>query len=186
MKALAAAAVLALLPLPALAQANVQSPETLDPLKLSAAAERPPLTLSDAQKAAIRDGLVAVHTQQTAPKGFQPKAGDALPKSLKIEGLPQDLVRKDPAFRQLDYAKTATDILVIDPMKKTIVAVIPRKYPADPNAKPLTAADWAGTRGRALTGQAPPQASGASEAHEPAGDSGDVPNGDVNQAKPKK
>ncbi len=104
---------------------------------------------------------------------------------MTVDVMPQCVVTHEPSLQPYGYAKLAKQVLVIDPMKKTIVAVIPRKYPADPNAKPLTAADWAGTRGRALTGQAPPQASGAPEAHEPAGDSGDVPNGDVNQAKPK-
>jgi hypothetical protein len=183
---LCGAAALALLTLPAAAQDNVKSGNTLDPIALSKQAQHPAPKLTDQQAAAIRDGLVAVHTQQKAPQGFQPKPGDKLPKALKVEGLPQDVVRKDPAFRELAYAKTATDILVIDPMKKTIVAVIPRKFAADPNAKPPTAADWAATRGRELTGQAPLQTGGAPEAHQPAGDSGDTPNGDVNNAKPKK
>jgi hypothetical protein len=182
---LCGAAALALLAAPALAQDNVKSGNTLDPIALSKQAKKPPPKLDDKQLAAIRDGLVAVHTQQNMPKGFQPKPGAKVPASLKIDALPQDLARKDPAFRELAYAKTAADILVIDPMQKTVVAVIPRKFAADPNAKPPTAADWAASRGRELTGQAPPQA-GAPEAHQPAGDSGDVPNGDVNNAKEKK
>jgi hypothetical protein len=181
---LTGAAALALLTLPAAAQDNVKSGKTLDPIALSKQAENPPPKLSDKQIAAIRDGLAAVHTQQNMPKGFAAKPGAKVPKSLKIGALPQDLVRKDPAFRELGYAKTATDILVIDPMQKTVITVIPRKFAADPNAKPPTAAEWAGTRGRELTGQAP-QDSAAPAAHQPAGDSGDVPNGDVNQAKPK-
>src|SRR6185312_10389295 len=85
---LCGAAALALLTLPAAAQDNVKSGNTLDPIALSKQAQQP---------AAIRDGLVAVHTQQKAPQGFQPKPGDKLPKALKVEGLPQDVVRKDPA-----------------------------------------------------------------------------------------
>ena len=178
-------AALALLSLPAAAQDNAQGATTLDPTTLTTQTKRPPLKLSDKQTAMIRDALVGVHTEQKAPAGFKPQAGAPLPASLKPTPLPPDLVGKDPAFRQLDYAKTGGDILVVDPLKKTIVAVIPRKFAADPNAKPKTAADWAGTRGRELTGQGEPQAAGAPEAHQPAGDSGDVPNGDVNQAKPK-
>src|SRR5690348_13554220 len=162
---LTGAAALALLTLPALAQDNVKSGKTIDPVDLTVHTKRGPLKIDARQTAALRDGLVAVHTQQKAPKGFQPKPGAKVPTALKVEGLPPDVVRKDPAFKELAYAKTATDILVIDPMKKTIVAVIPRKFAADPNAKPPTAADWAGTRGRQLTGQAP-EPSGAPEAHQ--------------------
>jgi hypothetical protein len=183
MKALVYAAALALLPLPALAQDNAN--KSVRPHDLAVQAKRS-LTVNDRQKAMIRDGLVAVHTQQKAPKDFKPQVGAKLPMSLKVGALPQDLVRKDPAFRELGYAKTASDILVIDPMKKTIIAIVPRKFAADPNAKPPTPVDWANGKGRELTGQSPEQAAGAPEAHQPAGDSGDVPNGDVNQAKEKK
>src|SRR6185312_5330507 len=69
---LCGAAALALLTLPA-AQDNVKSGNTLDPIALSKQAQHPAPKLTDEQAAAIRDGLVAVHTQQKAPQGFQPK-----------------------------------------------------------------------------------------------------------------
>ena len=63
---------------------------------------------------------------------------------------------------------------MIDPMKKSIVAVIPRLQPA--SGKDIAPADWAAKQGRELTGQAPEPA-GATQAPEPAGDSGDTKNG---------
>lgn len=183
---LCGAAALALSTLPAAAQ-DAPKTTTLDPIDLSTQAKKPPPKLSDKQIAAIRDGLVAVHTQQKAPPGFNPEAGAALPGSVKLDALPQDLVRQDPAFRELGYAKTGADIVVVDPLTKTVVAVIPRKFAADPNAKPPTPASWAEKHGPGLTGQGTADDDGASAApHQPAGDSGDVPNGDVDQAKEKK
>ena len=169
---------------PALAQDNVKSANTLDPTALSQA-KRPPLTVSAAQTSAIRDGLVAEHTQQKAPKDFQPQVGQTLPMTMTVDVMPQDLTRRDPSLKQYGYAKTAADILVLDPMSKTIIAVVPRKFPADAKAKPATGTDWAKTKGRELTGQAPEPAAGNAPAQEPAGDSGDVKNGNGNNAKEK-
>ena len=181
---LCGAAALALLSLPAAAQDNVRSDKTIQPNELTQQAKRPQPKLDDRQSAAIRDALVAEHTQQKTPAGFQPQVGAALPKTMKVDAMPQDLTRREPSLKQFGYAKTATDILVLDPMKKTIIAVVPRKFPADAKAKPESGTDWAKTKGRELTGQAPePDANAPSS--EPAGDSGDVPNGTEGNAKEK-
>ena len=184
---LSGAAALALLTAPALAQDNVRSDKTIQPSELTQQAKRPQLRLDDKQSAAIRDALVAEHTQQKTPAGFQPQVGAALPKTMKVDAMPQDLTRREPSLKQFGYAKTATDILVLDPMKKTIIAVVPRKFPADAKAKPETGTDWAKTKGRELTGQAPeaPTAPNADAPLQPAGDSGDVPNGNEGDAKKK-
>ena len=171
---------------PALAQDNVRSDKTIQPHELESA-KRAPLQVSEAQQSAIRDGLVAEHTQQKTPDGFQPKVGDALPKIMKVDVMPQDLIRREPSLKEYGYAKTASDILVLDPMTKKIIAVVPRKFPADANAKPETGTDWAKTKGRELTGQAPeaPTAPNADAPLQPAGDSGDVPNGNEGSGKQK-
>ena len=182
---LSGAAALALAAAPALAQDNVRSDKTIQPSELTQQAKRPQLRLDDKQSAAIRDALVAEHTQQKTPKDFRPQVGAALPKTLKVDAMPQDLIRQEPALKQYGYAKTATDILVIDPMAKTIIAVVPRKFPNDPTAKAPTADDWAKTKGRELTGQSPQAPNAAAQPLQPAGDAGDVSNGNESNAKEK-
>ena len=81
------------------------------------------------------------------------------------------------------YAKLAKDVLVIDPMKKTIIAILPRLSPS--SGKDLSSADWAATRGRELTGQAPEPPAAKDEAPEPAGDAGDRSNGNEKNANEK-
>ena len=185
---LSGAAALALLSAPALspalAQDNVRSDKTVQPHELEAQ-KRPPLKVSDKQQAAIRDGLVAEHTQQKTPDGFQPKVGDALPKVMKVDVMPQDLIRREPSLKEYGYAKTASDILVLDPMTKTIIAVVPRKFPAAAAAKKETPVDWAKTKGRELTGQQPEQADQNAQPLQPAGDAGDVSNGNESNAREK-
>lgn len=178
-KILSGAAALALLAVPAAAQ-NSES-RTIQPNQLTVEAKKPPLQLSDEQKNAIQNALVAEHTEQKTPKDFQPQVGAELPHTMKVDVMPEALGREQPVLKQYGYAKTAKDILVLDPMKKTIIAVLPRKFPATTDANSKSPADWADTKGRELTGQAP---KGANADHfpEPAGDAGDVANGNEKNA----
>lgn len=173
------AAALLLMSAPAVAQ---QTDKTLDPNQITVQAKRPPLQLDAKQSDAIQSALVTVNTEQKTPKNFQPKVGDTIPSSLHIEAMPQDLIRREPSLEPYGYAKLAKQLLVIDPMKKTIVAVLPRLSPT--TGKDVAPADWAKTRGRELTGQQPEPASNSAPGHEPAGDSGDKSNG--NEADTKK
>ncbi len=149
---LCGAAAVALLAVPAAAQ---DKSKTIDPVELSKQVKGPSGQISDEQKTAIQNALVAVHTQQKAPKDFQPQVGQVLPKPLKVDTLPQALVRAQPSLKEYGYAKTAKNILVLDPMSKKIVAVIPRKFPGNASAKPVTPADWADKHAQEVTGQAP-------------------------------
>jgi len=179
---LCGAAALALLAVPAAAQ-NSDS-KTIDPIELHKQVKGPPAQLSDQQKDAIQNALVAEHSQQKTPANFQPQVGQELPQSMKVDAMPQDLIRAQPSLKEYGYAKTASDILVLDPLKKTIIAVIPRKFPSDAKADSKSPADWADTKGRELTGQAP-KAGNADHFPEPAGDSGDVKNGNDKSAQEK-
>jgi hypothetical protein len=177
---LCGAAALAVLAAPAAAQNDTS--KTIDPVELSKQVKGPPAQLSDEQKNAIQNGLVTEHTQQKTPPNFQPQVGAELPHTMKVDVMPLDLVRAQPSLKEYGYAKTASDILVLDPLKKTIIAVIPRKAPSDAKANAKSPADWADTKGRELTGQAPKAAGSADHFPEPAGDSGDVANGNEKNA----
>jgi hypothetical protein len=178
---LTGAAALTLLAIPATAQNS----KTIDPNRLTVEAKKPPLQLNDQHRAAIQNALVAEHTQQKTPKDFKPEVGVAPGKGIKIDVMPQALVRQLPVLKEYGYAKTASDILVIDPMSKRIVAVIPRKYPNDPNAKSPTPAEWAQSHAQELTGRTPQAATDAGQSHEQAGDAAAVGNGSATNAQPQ-
>lgn len=157
--------------------ALAQNKPSVAPNKLTVESKRPPLQLNDKQRAAIEQGLVGENTQQKTPPKFEAKLGAPIPGTMKVDVMPAKLLQQEPSLEPFGYAKLAKEVLVIDPMKKTIVAVIPRRQPA--TGKDITPGDWAATRGRELTGQAPQAATGPDRPLEPAGDSGDVKNGDV-------
>jgi hypothetical protein len=175
---MACGAALALLPFAALAQ----NKPSVEPNKLTVESKRPALQLNDKQRAAIEQGLVTENTQQKTPPKFEAKVGAPIPASMTLDVMPPKLLQQEPSLEPYGYAKLAKEVLVIDPIKKTIVAVIPRSSPSD--GKDLAPADWAAKRGRELTGQAPePAANG--QAPEPAGDSGDKKNGNEQTSKEK-
>ena len=165
-----AATAMILLSIPALAQ-----DKTLNPNDITVDAKRPTLQINDQQRTAISDALDTENTEQRVPPNFEAKVGDTIPGTLTVDVMPEPLIQREPSLKQYGYAKTPKDVLVLDPMKKTIIAVLPRKSPT--SGKDLPAADWAATRGRELTGQAPASSTDSRPASEPAGDSGDKKNG---------
>jgi hypothetical protein len=170
---------LALIAVPALAD----EPVTNDPVELSKQAKGPPPQLSDQQRAAIQQALATENTQQKTPPNFQPQVGAALPGTMTVDVMPPKLVEQDRSLQPYGYAKTAKDVLVVDPTKKTIVAILPRQDPT--GGKDLAPAEWAKTKGRELTGQAPEQPTAQDHSPEPAGDTGDKKNGNEKNANEK-
>ena len=93
--------------------------------------QKPPLQLSDQQRAKIQEALVTAHSAQKAPDNFEPKVGAKVPNKLKLDPMPAPLINEEPVLKQYDFVKLEKDILVVDPMEITIVAVIPRKFPTE-------------------------------------------------------
>lgn len=164
------AAVLFLLSVPAMAD-----DKTLNPNDITVEAKRPMLQLNEQQRATIQDALENENTEQKTPPKFEAKVGDTIPSTMTVDAMPEPLLLREPSLKQYGYAKLSKDVLVLDPMKKAIIAVLPRKSPSSGKDQPP--ADWAATRGRELTGQAPESKQQSAPAHEPAGDSGDKSNG---------
>jgi hypothetical protein len=42
--------------------------------------------------------------------------------------MPQSLTDQEPTLKQYDFVKLENDLLVVDPMETTVVAVIPLKF----------------------------------------------------------
>jgi hypothetical protein len=45
--------------------------------------------------------------------------------------MPAPLINQEPVLKQYDFVKLDNDLLVVDPMDSTVVAVIPRKFPKE-------------------------------------------------------
>jgi hypothetical protein len=106
------------------------SKPTIQPNELTASAkQKPPLLLSDEQRREIQEALVTAHSAQKAPDNFQVRVGEKVPTALKLDAMPAPLINQQPVLKQYDFVKLEKDLLVVDPMDSTVVAVIPRKFP---------------------------------------------------------
>ena len=126
---LGSSAALILLAVSATAQ-NANPP--IQPNELTATAkQKPPLQLSDEQRRKIQNALVTAHSDQKTPDKFEAKVGEKVPTALKLDPMPAPLINQEPVLKQYDFVKLDNDLLVVDPMDSTVVAVIPRKFPKD-------------------------------------------------------
>lgn len=120
-------AALLLLATPASAQ---NDKTTIQPHELVAGANhKPSLQLSDEQRRKIQDALVTAHSAQKTPDKFQAKVGEKVPTKLKLDAMPAPLINQEPVLKEYDFVKLENDLLVVDPMDSTVVAVIPLKFP---------------------------------------------------------
>lgn len=87
-------------------------------------APKPALTLSSADRQAIRDAVLAEDTRQATPAGFQPEVGKEVPSKINVHAFPRPLVYNLPPLKQYMYANLDRNALIIDPMSKQVVEVI--------------------------------------------------------------
>jgi hypothetical protein len=109
---------------------NKAPPIQPDELTTTAKA-KPPLQLSDDQRRKIQDALVTAHSAQKTPDNFEAKIGTKVPTKLKLDAMPAPLINEEPVLKQYDFVKLDNELLVVDPMDSTVVAVIPRKFPKE-------------------------------------------------------
>jgi hypothetical protein len=88
----------------------------------------PPLQLSEAQRARIRQALsqenseVSFELKESKPsENFEPSVGAAIPTSLKPHPLPAPLIYEMPLLKRYTYLKFKHQVLIVNPMNRKIV-----------------------------------------------------------------
>lgn len=81
------------------------------------------LKLSVAQRADIWKALGS-KAGQAAPAGFEPKVGEAVPNSVQLRSLPGTVTNQVPAVKPYEYAMLHSQLLIVDPSTKKVVAII--------------------------------------------------------------
>jgi hypothetical protein len=92
----------------------------------------PPLRLSDDQRAKIRQALKGENTEvqfslksNKPSQGFAPSVGATIPAGLHPHTLPPPLLAEMPALERYAYLKFKQQVLIVDPMSRTIVDMFP-------------------------------------------------------------
>ena len=107
---------------PAVAQLQSPTGTVADPIK-----PKPPLTLTDTQRAKVVDAVSKEDTLEKLPEGFEPAVGTKVPDQAKLAAhpLPRPLVYEVPQLKQYYYARLPDRVLIVDPMKKEVAAILP-------------------------------------------------------------
>lgn len=97
-------------------------------------ASPPKLILDTEQKEEIRKKLLTKNTEvefklkTTKPaKSFIPKIGAKLPKGVKPDGLPSELIEEMPQLADYGYSKMKDQILLVNEMTGRIVEIVPER-----------------------------------------------------------
>jgi hypothetical protein len=106
---------------PAAAQLHSPTGTVADPITAKA-----PLALTEAQRQRVIAAVSKEDTLDKLPPDFQPAIGAKIPpqKKLAAHPLPRPLVYEIPALKQYYYARLPQRVLIIDPTKKEVVAIL--------------------------------------------------------------
>jgi hypothetical protein len=81
--------------------------------------------LSQDQRTRITGIVGKGHPARVANVNFSISVGTAVPRDVRVEVLPADIVEIVPEYRGFDYVVVGDQILIIDPNTMEIVAIIP-------------------------------------------------------------
>ncbi|OAF12095.1 hypothetical protein [Bradyrhizobium neotropicale] len=134
---IAALAILLGTPAPSLAQPHAQGAvELSDGTTLSQNPSLPKLNLTNAQREQIRKTVLTEHNDvqfrlkavQSA-KAFTPAVGATLPKGVKAQGLPAQVLSQLPELRDYMYATMKDQVLIVNGMTNKIVDMFSETQP---------------------------------------------------------
>lgn len=89
-------------------------------------APKPPLKLSDEQKAQVSQAINGQDSLAKLPDGFAPAIGARVPIQSKLpeHPLPRPLVYEIPALKNYYYVQLDDQVLIVDPMTKTVAEIV--------------------------------------------------------------
>ena len=89
---------------------------------------KPPLKLTDEQKARVAQAINGQDTLAKLPAGFAPAIGARAPSEDAVPEypLPRPLVYDVPVLKQYYYVQLDDQVLIVDPMTKTVAEIVER------------------------------------------------------------
>jgi hypothetical protein len=96
----------------------------------------PKLDLNAVQREQVRQTLLTKDTEvefklktTKSAKDFTPKIGAKLPKGVKPDGLPSELIQQIPQLADYGYAKLKDQILIVNAVTGKIAKIVPETQP---------------------------------------------------------
>ena len=82
------------------------------------------LKLTSNQERLVYLSVTQRRTKPSVAEGFTPAVGAVVPASIRLRPLPRNAVKQVPELGAYDYAILPDQILIVDPVAKTVVDVI--------------------------------------------------------------
>jgi len=82
------------------------------------------LKLTSAQESAVYLSVTQRKTRPSEPAGFTPALGAVVPASIRLRPMPKAATKQVPQVSAYDYAVLPDQILIVDPVAKTVVDII--------------------------------------------------------------
>jgi hypothetical protein len=86
------------------------------------AAPRP--QLEPGQKLVIYQSVSAMHKNSAAPPGFRPAVGALVPEGIKLEPMPEAVVKVIPSVKGTDVAMIEKQVVIVDPKSRRVLDVV--------------------------------------------------------------
>jgi hypothetical protein len=83
------------------------------------------LTLTDDQRARIRDAVAHAHLHRQNDVGFTITVGAAVPQQAQARDLPPKVAKAVPAKHRLQYVLVRDQLVLLDKQTRRIVAIVP-------------------------------------------------------------
>jgi len=82
--------------------------------------------LTSAQHQEIWQGASKQAVKEALPASFKATIGDTAPEALKLQPMPREVSDQIPAVKRYDLAVLENQVLIVNPLSKKIIDIIPR------------------------------------------------------------
>jgi hypothetical protein len=80
--------------------------------------------LEPGQKLVIYQSVSAMHKNSAAPPGFRPAVGALVPEGIKLEPMPEAVIKVIPWVKGTDVAMIEKQVVIVDPKSRRVLDVV--------------------------------------------------------------
>lgn len=94
------------------------------------------INLSEQQRTRVSQSFARLNVRPVTNVNFQVSVGTAVPRDIRLEPVPSEIVEVAPQFRGYSYFAVRDEIVIVEPSSEKIVAVLPRSGGSTAAAQP--------------------------------------------------
>lgn len=108
------------------AQQPAKQPSTATNTAQSSTTVNAPVNINDQQRTRVAESITRLNVQPLANVNFSLTVGTAVPRDIRLQTLPADVVEVVPQYRGYNFFVVRDEIVIVEPSTYQIVTVLPR------------------------------------------------------------